>query len=89
MKSSNLSDLLEAPVGAPLDAGDDFIIEAEGPTDLDEIAGKKTKSSSDKRKDVPESTSSEKNEQKKKKKKKKKSKKAEDEPEADEDGDEL
>lgn len=49
MNSSNLSDLLEAPAGAPISAEDDFIIEAEGgPTDADELAGKKTKSSSDK-----------------------------------------
>ena len=70
MGSSRLSDLIEPPVDAPGD--DEFVIE--GPTeDPDELAGKKTKSSSDKRNDVPESSSSEKKKKDKKKKKKRSS----------------
>ena len=67
MASSKLSDLIQAPVNAPGD--DEFIIEAPVPESNDELAGKKTKSSSDKQ-NLPESSSSEKKKAKKKKKRK-------------------
>jgi len=46
MNASKLSDLIQPPVDAPGD--DEFIIEPARPEDADELAGKKTKSSSDK-----------------------------------------
>lgn len=71
MTSSNLSALIQAPAVMDAPGDDEFIIEAQAPEDADELAGKKTKSSSDKQ-NVPESSSSEKKKDDKKKKKKKK-----------------